>query len=303
VRVWVSGARGFVGSWLLPRLARDGHEVAGVDREVDVRDAGAVEASLARAGPDAVVHLAALTSVARSIAEPEDAARVNYLGTLHVLRAVAQRAPAARVLLVTSGEIYGAHAPERSDPACAPPAFDESAPLRPASPYARSKAAADALGAACGLDVVRARPFNHTGPGQTDAFVASAFARQIAEIEAGRRAPELQVGNLDAVRDFLDVADVADAYVRLLDAAVPRGPYNVASGVGVPVRRILELLLARSRERPAVRVDAARWRPTDASVGNAGRLRRATGWQPRCPLADTLERLLAHWRAQLSASP
>jgi len=295
VRVWITGARGFVGSWLAPRLAAAGHAVACVDREVDVRDPEAVDAAVARAAPDAIVHLAALTSVARSFAEPAEVARVNFLGALHLLRAAAHRAPRARVLLVSSGEVYGPSADGR--------ALDERAPFLPASPYARAKAAADALGAACGLDVVRARPFNHTGPGQSDAFVASGFARQIAEIEAGRRPPELSVGNLDASRDFLDVGDVADAYLRLLDPAVPRGAYNVASGEALPVRRILDELLARSTARPAVRVDAERWRPTDASLGNAERLRNATGWRPRVAIGDTLGRLLAWWREQISGSP
>ena len=297
----MTGARGFAGTWLAPRLERAGHVVERFEPGADVCDAAAVDTSLARARPDAVVHLAALTSVARSFAEPEAAARVNYLGTLHVLRAAARRAPGARVLLVTSSEIYG-HAPLPFDPA----GCDEGAPLRPASPYARSKAAADALGAAWaarGLDVVRARPFNHTGPGQPDDFVASGFARQLAEIEAGRRPAELEVGNLDAVRDFLDVEDVAEAYLRLLDRAVPRGAYNVARGVAVAVRELLDGLLAHSAVRPAVRVDRGRWRPADASVGNAARLRRLTGWTPRVSLRDTLERLLAHWRAQLSATP
>lgn len=293
----MSGARGFVGSWLVPHLEAAGHEVVAVDRDVDVRDAGAVEASIAAARPDAVVHLAALASVADSLGEPARAARVNALGTLHVLRAALRRAPAARVLLVGSGESYGPGSGS---------AFDETAPLAPATPYARTKAVADRLGAAFaarGLDVVRARPFAHTGPGQADAYVASSFARQLAEIEAGRRAPVLAVGNLAAVRDVLDVADVVDAYRRLLERAVPAGAYNVASGVGVSIRELLERLLALSAAKPELREDPARWRPASAAVGDAGRLRSATGWAPRVPLDDTLARLLDDWRARVSGSP
>lgn len=293
----MSGARGFVGTWLVPHLEADGHAVVAVDSDVDVRDAAAVEDSIAGARPDAIVHLAALASVAASLAAPALAARVNALGALHVLRAAERRAPAARVLLVSSGEIYG---PGDGRP------FDESAPLAPRTPYARAKLAADRLGAAFaarGLDVVRARPFNHTGPGQGDAFVASSFARQLAEIEAGRRAPELAVGNLAAVRDFLDVADVVEAYRRLLDRAVPAGAYNVASGTGIAIGELLSGLLAASTAKPAVREHASRWRPADASVGDPGRLRRATGWAPRIPLADTLARLLADWRARVKDAP
>jgi GDP-4-dehydro-6-deoxy-D-mannose reductase len=301
MRVWVSGATGFVGSWLVPALARAGHAVVAVGHEVEVCDAGAVAASVTKAQPDALVHLAGVASVARSLREPEHVARVNYLGVLHVLRAAAAAAPGARLLLVASGEIYG-EAPAASKPL----RFDESAPLRPATPYARAKAAADLAGAAFaahGCDVVRARPFGHLGPRQSDAFVAASFARQIAEIEAGLRPPVLHVGNLDAVRDLLDVADVVDAYLRLLDPSVPAAAYNVASGVGVPIRSLLELLLARSPAKPEIRPDPARWRPAGASVGDAGRLARATGWRPRIPLPDTLEHLLAHWRERISAAP
>ncbi len=298
MRIWISGARGFVGSWLAPRLEAAGHAVIAVDRDVDLVDAAAVSASIAAARPDAIVHLAALASVAASIDDPAATARVNTIGALHLLRATAQHAPRARVVLVGSGEVYGAATDD------AP--FDERAPLVPGSPYARSKAAADLLGAAYsarGLDVIRARPFNHTGPGQSDAFVASSFARQLAEIEAGRRAPELRVGNLRSVRDFLDVADVVDAYEQLLDPAVPADVYNIASGTGVSIGALLEHLLACSTARPVVREDPERWRPTDAAVGDASRLRLVTGWNPSRPLADTLARLLQDWRERLRTSP
>jgi GDP-4-dehydro-6-deoxy-D-mannose reductase len=298
VRVWVSGARGFVGSWLVPRLQRDGHTVVAAGRDVDVRDARAVEAAIGAARPDAIVHLAALASVAASFDADEDTARVNYAGTLHVLRAAARHAPAARVLVISSGEVYGGTA--------LPVPLDESAPLAPGTPYARTKAAADLAAAdfaARGLDVVRARPFNHTGPGQRDLYVAASFARQVAEIEAGRREALLRVGNLDAVRDFLDVADVAEAYVRLLDRAIPADAYNVASGVGRPIRGVLDALLARSAARPRIEVDTARWRPANAAVGDATRLANATGWKPAVPFETTIARLLDHWRERISATP
>jgi GDP-4-dehydro-6-deoxy-D-mannose reductase len=289
----MSGASGFVGSALAPRLARDGHDV--VPARVDVTDAGAVADSIAAAAPAAIVHLAALASVAGSFAAPESFARVNYLGTLHVLRGAARHAPRARILVVTSGEIYGGSAQ------AAP--FDEDAPLAPASPYARSKAAADALAAASPLDVVRARSFNHTGPGQSDVYVAASFARQLAEMELGRREPVLHVGNLAAVRDFLDVDDVVEAYVRLLHPTLPGGAYNVASGTGRSIAELLELLIEGSSVRPRIEVDAARWRADRASVGDAGRLRRTTGWKPAIPFEATLARLLGDWRARVSARP
>jgi GDP-4-dehydro-6-deoxy-D-mannose reductase len=297
VRVWVSGAGGFVGPWLLPRLTRDGHEVVAADREVDVCDAAAVAAAIDRARPDAIVHLAALASVATSYADPEGVARVNYFGTLHVLRAALHQVPHARVLLVSSSEIYGGSA--TSDP------IGEGAPLAPVSPYARTKAAADLLGAAfaeSGLDVVRARPWNHTGPGQNDAYVASSFARQLAEMVLEKRDPVLRVGNLDAVRDFLDVADVVDAYARLLDPGVPRGAYNIATGVPIRIAQLLDRLIEHAGLRPQLEVDPARHRPDRASVGDATRLRHATDWKPRIPLEDTLARLFDAWLRRLSAS-
>jgi GDP-4-dehydro-6-deoxy-D-mannose reductase len=222
---------------------------------------------------------------------------VNYFGTLHVLRAARRHAPLARVLLVSSSEIYGGSA--TSDP------IGEDAPLAPVSPYARSKAAADLLGAAfaeSGLDVVRARPWNHTGPGQADGYVASSFARQLAEMVLEKRDPLLRVGNLDAVRDFLDVADVVDAYARLLDPGVPRGAYNIATGVPIRIAQLLERLIEHAGLRPQIEVDPARHRPDRASVGDATRLRHATDWAPRIPLEDTLARLFDAWLRRLSAS-
>jgi GDP-4-dehydro-6-deoxy-D-mannose reductase len=223
---------------------------------------------------------------------------VNFLGAHALLEAVARHAPHARVLLVGSGEVYGTAEPG------APP-FTEASPMCPRSPYARSKAAADLLGRSYqdrGLDVVRLRPFNHTGAGQSDVFVASSFARQLVEIERGTRAGSIEVGNLDSVRDFLDVSDVVEAYALLCEPGAPAGAYNVASGRGVSAGVLLQCLSALAGLAPRIQVDPARVRPTDQSVGDAARLRAATGWAPKVPLEVTLEHLLAHWRAQLSAA-
>jgi len=176
--------------------------------------------------------------------------------------------------------------------------------MRPQSPYARTKAAADLLARSYqerGLDVVRLRPFNHTGAGQSDVFVASSFARQLVEIERGARPDSMEVGNLDSVRDFLDVSDVVEAYALLCEPGAPAGAYNVASGRGVSAGALLECLSALAGLSPRITVAAARFRPTDQTVGDASRLRAATGWTPRVPIESTLERVLAHWRAELSA--
>jgi GDP-4-dehydro-6-deoxy-D-mannose reductase len=296
VRVLVTGAAGFVGGHLLPALTERGHEVVATDREVDVADAAAVEACVTRAAPDAIVHLAAQSSVALSGQEPLLTYRVNFLGARAVLLAATRAPRRPRVLLVGSGEQYGVAAPGG-------PPFDEGAPLRPRSPYARTKACADLLAAAhaaAGLDVVRTRSFNHTGPGQADVFVASSFARQAVEIAAGRRAPRLWVGNLDSVRDFLDVADVVDAYARLLEPTVPAGVYNVASGEGLRIGDLLATILDLADIRPEVTLDPARLRPTDHAVGDSTRLRNVTGWRPRVPLRDALRCVIADWQERSS---
>jgi GDP-4-dehydro-6-deoxy-D-mannose reductase len=298
VRAFVTGAAGFVGGHLRPRLERSGFEVVGRDQEIDVTDAAALEREIARVEPTAIVHLAAQSSVARSLQDQTLTVRVNYLGTRNLLRAAARRAPEARVLLVSSGDVYG------TADASAPP-FQESAPLRPRTVYARTKACADLLGgeyAREGLDVVRVRPFSHTGPGQADVFVAPSFARQAVEIAAGRRAPLLRVGNLESVRDFLDVEDVVDAYARLLDPSVPAGVYNLASGAGHRVGELLSGLLRRAGVSPTIEVDPERYRPAECAMGDATRLRRATGWQPRVPFGRTLDRIIEDWQRRAAAA-
>jgi GDP-4-dehydro-6-deoxy-D-mannose reductase len=147
------------------------------------------------------------------------------------------------------------------------------------------------------------RAFTHIGAGQTDRFVASSFARQVAEIAGGVREPRLSVGNLDSVRDFLDVRDVVDAYCRLVEPGVPADVYNVASGHGVAIRELLDELLDLAGVSAEVEVDPERFRPSDFSVGDASRLRAATGWTPRFPLRETLGGLLDWWRGQIPATP
>jgi GDP-4-dehydro-6-deoxy-D-mannose reductase len=298
VRILVTGARGFVGGHLVPLLIDRGWEVTATDRDLDVTDRSAVEAKLNDVMPQAIVHLAAQSSVAASLEDPALTLRVNYLGALSVLRGAQHCSSQPRVLLVGSADQYGT-----TDLGSEP--FTEESPLRPTSPYARSKAEADQLGATfadVGLQIVRIRSFNHSGPGQPDSFVLSSFARQIAEIEAGQREPVLRVGNLESVRDFLDVGDVAEAYLRLLDPQVEPTAYNVCSGVGVQLSVLLEALLERASIRPRIECDPERFRPTDFSVGDASRLRAATRWEPVVPIEQTLDRLLNYWRQEVTAS-
>ena len=297
MKVLVTGADGFVGRHLVRALGAAGHAVAEAHgpgapggRGLDVRDARAVAARVEVEQPDALVHLAGMSSVAASHADPGLAFDVNARGALNVLAALRAHAPAARLLLVGSGEVYGALPEGR-------PA-DESAPLRPLSPYASAKLSAEVLALqhhrAYGLDVVAVRPFNHVGPGQDAAFVLPSMARQLAEVRAGRAAPVLKVGNLSPVRDFSHVEDVVQGYLLLLARGVAGEAYNACSGEGRTIHAVVERLAQRSGLRVTLEVDPARVRPVELPwlVGNPGKL-EALGWQRRRTLDDALDALLA----------
>jgi GDP-4-dehydro-6-deoxy-D-mannose reductase len=292
----LTGASGFVGRRLLLRLVAEGHEAIASSDDLDIRDLEQFEGQLARVSPDAIIHLAAQSSVAASWQDPADCFRVNFLGTRNLLEIVARRLPRARVLLVGSADAY------KTTQANAAP-HPETIGLRPGSPYARTKAAAELLGALAserGLDIMRTRSFNHTGAGQSDVFVASSFARQIAEIAAGIREPRVAVGNLESIRDFLDVEDVVAAYIRLLDPTIEAGVFNVASGVPLKIATLLDTLIELGGVDPEVTINPDYFRPTDHLVGDPTRLREATGWRPSIALRETLASLLESWRTQIA---
>ncbi len=224
---------------------------------------------------------------------------VNLGGTLNLALAVARHVPEATVLFASSSEIYG-----RS---FGPTPIGEDAMPEPGNAYARSKLLAEqvltqVLPAAARLIV--ARPFNHTGPGQREDFVMPSFAGQIARIEAGLQPPVLKVGNLDAQRDFLDVRDVAAAYIALLDASsrLPaRFTCNIATGLARPMREMLETLRRLAQVPFSVEVDPARLRPSDIpfAAGCPDRLRNATGWAAAIPLEATLSAVLEDARRRI----
>lgn len=304
----VTGAAGFCGRHLVAHLVESGYHVAGLDREGDashldtlyrgdVLDCEQVRAVLDREKPNVIFHLAALTNPRLDYAELH---RVNALGTLALLTAARQARPDVRVLITGTSAVYG-NAPPNALP------ISESQPLQPATPYAVSKIAQEMLaaqqGAEHGLRIICTRTFNLTGPGESPSFVTSAFARQIAEIEAGKREPVLHVGNLETVRDMTDVRDAVRAYRLLAEAAEPGATYNVCSGRGTPIRQLLEMLLSMSQVKGILaRPDPDRFRPGDVSiqVGNATRLHEATGWAPAIPLRQTLQDVLDFWRQRIS---
>lgn len=308
-RVLVTGAAGFVGGHLARELSARGAAVVGLGPEPagpgapferwirgDVCDGEGLAAALADAAPAAIVHLAGQASAARSFEDPVETFRLNVLGVRCLLEAVRRAAPRARVLLIGSGEAYGPQ-PDGSRVA-------EDAPPRPVSPYALSKAVADALGEALGrahdLDVVRTRSFGHTGPGQPPRFVLPSFAQQIAAIERGAAEPVLKVGNLEVVRDLSDVRDVAAAYAALLERGTRGAAYNVGRGEGVRLSDLVRSLTALARVPVRVEVDPARVRAADVPylVADIGRIRRDTGWAPAIALERTLAEVLEGWRAE-----
>jgi len=311
MRVLVTGSAGFVGRHLLEALRERGHEVFETDHAatgdalaVDVTDALAVHAAFELARPDAVAHLAAQAFVPASIEDPVGTQRINAGGTQNVLdaaRALAAGGVRARVLVVSSADVYG------NQPVEAYPLRETTAP-RPANPYAASKVAAEALASAYarsfGVDAVVTRAFNHIGTGQDERFAVPAFALQLARIAAGAE-PVVQVGNLSATRDILDVRDVCDAYVRILEGAGQAGEiYNVCSGTATPMREILRRLIEFARVPVEVREDASRMRPADVpvSVGDAAKLRAATGWAPRIALGAALRAVYDEARARVPST-
>ncbi|ATQ69341.1 MULTISPECIES: GDP-mannose 4,6-dehydratase [Methylosinus] len=312
-RILLTGGTGFVGPYLqealaraYPRarrfvLARPGEAPASPDWSplvADIVDAEAVERAIDVAQPDLVAHLAAQASAAQSIHAAEATWRVNFLGSFHLASALARHAPSAVVLFVSTADVYGARLGDG-------PAREET-PTSPLSAYARSKIAAETMLADVLPQTARlivTRPFNHAGPGQDMRFALPSFAAQIAGIETGRLAPRLDVGDLSVRRDFLDVRDVVDAYARLVGAAPdlpPRSLFNIASGAPRSLSYMLDTLRACATRNFDIVVDPARLRPADipVAVGDASKLRAATGWAPSHSIDAMLRDLLDHWRAQ-----
>lgn len=314
MRVLITGASGFVGRHLVDRLQRAGittllltakyavdHPRLGRIEALDVTDRDAVDAAIGAFKPQHVVHLAGIAAPAVASADPQAAWRVHLNGTLNLAASILALDPGCALLAIGSGLIYGATANDTL-------MLSEGSLLAPLDDYAVTKAAADlALGALAhkGLKCIRFRPFNHTGPSQDEAFVVPSFAMQIARIEAGRQQPVIRVGNLDAIRDMLDVRDVVDAYVLgvMRAASVPAGAIlNISSGVGYRVGDVLERLLRLGKTKIEIELDPARLRPSDLPrvVGDSTLAHSVLGWHPKYTLDDTLAAVLDDCRKRVT---
>ncbi|MDP2948666.1 MAG: GDP-mannose 4,6-dehydratase [Chloroflexota bacterium] len=310
----VTGVGGFLGSYLAELLLDRGCVVYGAVRRgpanvaclkdrlsllpCDVLDAAQVEAAVRESQPEVVFHLAAQSLPVLSWKDPEDTFRTNVFGTLNLLEAVRKASPAATVVVAGSSAEYGFASPEEAP-------RREDRPLRPASPYGVSKVAAGLLGHlywhTYGLKVVHVRPFFVIGPRKTS-DACSDFARGIVAVERGERRA-VSVGNLEAVRDFLDVRDAVRGLWLLGEKGTPGEVYNLCSGTGNKVRELLDILVSMAERSIPVEQDLARLRPIDEPViiGDNTRL-RALGWSPQIPLDQTLKDILDYWRRSLGDS-
>ncbi|KPB22727.1 GDP-mannose 4,6-dehydratase [Pseudomonas savastanoi] len=316
-RILITGANGFVGQMLCRKLQHAGHHIvalvspdsprsayAAESLHCDIRDAAGLEQVVSQANPTHVVHLAAITHVPTSFQDPLATWQTNVMGSVNLLQALQRKAPQAFVLFVSSSEVYGEAFKQGI-------ALDENSVCKPMNPYAASKLAAEAAFHEYfrrGQNGIVVRPFNHIGARQSADFATASFARQIALIEAGKQAPQLKVGNLQAARDFLDVRDVCNAYVALLDMATRQEAYpqclNICSGEPVRIEAILSQLMALSSERIDVINDPERMRLSDipCAFGDNSAIQKVTGWTPTTTLQSTLTTLLNYWRDEIAAT-
>ena len=313
MRALITGINGFVGSYLAEHLlASGGWELCGLARQAagglpqlndiqrviaDLSDLDQTVAALERAQPDVIFHLAAQSNVPRSFENPAATLTTNIIAQLHLFQAVLRLRQNPLLLIIGSNEMYGHVEPEELP-------LTEETPLRPVNPYAVSKASQDLLAyqyhASHQLRTIRLRPFNHIGPRQSEQFVVSSFAAQIARIEAGTQAAVIRVGNLAAERDFTDVRDMVAAYALAAQQGQVPLAYNIGSGRSVAIRWLLDTLLAFSTCDIAVEPDPARMRPADVPrvVSDSRRFREHTGWLPQIALEQTLLDVLEYWRGE-----
>jgi GDP-4-dehydro-6-deoxy-D-mannose reductase len=293
----VTGDTGFVGQHALASI-KGAVGLSTLVARADVRDKSTLVDCLRVLKPSAVLHLAALSFVPDSFKAPELTYEVNFLGTLRLLEALAEIDFRGRFVFVGTGDAYGVVPPDVL------PVVETHA-LRPRNPYAVSKAAAEALcfqwSQTGPFEVLMARPFNHIGPGQSPTFAVSDFARQIAEIAAGKRSPVLSTGNIDVTRDFTDVRDVVRAYELMLERGRNGEIYNVCSGTEQSLRGMIKRLLSLSKASVELIKDATRSRPTEQMrmCGSHQKLTNHTGWTPQISVDAMLRDIYQYWEKEL----
>jgi len=320
MKALITGITGFAGSHLAEYILAEqpGVEVFGTFRwrsrmdnvehldgrirlvEADLRDYTSMHRALEVSRPDVIFHLAAQSFVPSSWNAPSDTIVTNVTGQTNLFEAIRALKLDPVVQIACSSEQYGLVLPGETP-------IKETNPLRPLSPYAVSKVAQDYLGyqyfQSYGLKAVRTRGFNHTGPRRGQVFVTSNFCSQVAAIELGLQEPVIRVGNMEAIRDFTDVRDMVRAYWLAVTRAKPGEVYNIATGKGIHIREMLDLVLSFSRVEVKTEVDPARLRPSDVEIliGDSSKFRADTGWEPRIPFEQTVRDLLDYWRKVLAA--
>lgn len=312
--ILVTGASGFVGKHLISKLTQGKDKVLGIDlkledvgrlksasfEEVDIKDPAKVSRIIKDLKPSRVFHLAAQSSVKNSWQDPIETFRINVFGGINILEAIKSHSPGSKVMMVCTAEEYG-------DGQVFDRAITEDDKINPSNPYAISKAALDFFSTtynkAYGLKVFVSRSFNHIGPGQSERFVCSDFAKQIAGIEAGYSEPLIKVGNLNSYRDFLDVRDVVSAYIKILERAKTGQVYNVCSGKKTKIKSILDILISLSkRDDIRIKIDDERLRPIDTDIiyGDNKKLKDHTGWKVEHSLEESLQDTLNWWRKEIN---
>ncbi len=316
MRILITGATGFVGSHLIEYLLSVDEVTVYATRRrrsnienvkhllnlprvkwvtMDITDSHSVTRLMTECKPDWCFHLCAQSFVPASWNAPQETMTTNVVGTINLMEAARAVCPEVRIQIAGSSEEYGM-VKEDEIP------ITEANPLRPMSPYAVSKVAEDLLGyqyfMSYGLHVVRTRGFNHTGPRRGEMFVCSNFARQIVEMEKGKRDNIIRVGNLDAERDFTDVRDMVRAYRLSLEKGKDGEVYNISSGRCFSMRQVLDMLIRISGIKVKVEQDPERMRPSDVPVllGDSMKFQKETGWKPEIPFEKTLKDIIDYWR-------
>jgi len=309
----ITGITGFAGSHLAELMLSENVEVHGVQRwrsksdniehikekiifhEADLLDAHSLYTVIEKVRPNFIFHLAAQSYVQSSWSSPANTLEVNVTGSVNLFEAVRKSGFDIPIQIACSSEEYGKVLHDELP-------IKETNPLRPLSPYAVSKLAMDYLGyqyyESYGMSIIRTRGFNHTGPRRGDVFAESTFAKQIAEIEKGLKEPVVNVGNLNAIRDYTDVRDMVRAYYLAVLKCQPGEVYNIATGTGKKIKDVLDLLLSFSKVKIKVLTDKTRMRPSDVEVliGDATKFKKKTGWKPAIPFEKTMRDLLDYWR-------